>query len=316
MRVLLAPMEGVLDSLVRQLLSEVNDYDLCITEFLRVVDQLLPVKSFYRLCPELHNASRTPSGTRVRLQLLGQYPEWLAENAARAVELGSWGVDLNCGCPSKLVNGSGGGATLLKDPDLIYRGAKAMRAAVPAELPVTVKVRLGWDSTAHSLEIADAVQQAGASELVVHGRTKEDGYRAEAINWQAIGEIRQRLRIPVIANGEIWDWQSAQECLRMTGCDALMLGRGALNVPNLSRVVKYNEAPMAWPDVVSLLQKYTRLEKQGDTGLYHVARIKQWLGYLRKAYGEADGLFSEIRTLKMSSDIAAAIDRHAVVHGL
>ena len=121
MRVLLAPMEGVLDSLVRELLSEVNDYDLCITEFLRVVDQLLPVKSFHRLCPELQHHSRTPSGTRVRLQLLGQYPEWLAENAARAVELGSWGVDLKCGCPAKLVNGSGGGATLLKDPELIYR---------------------------------------------------------------------------------------------------------------------------------------------------------------------------------------------------
>ncbi len=89
MRVLLAPMEGVLDSLVRELLSEVNDYDLCVTEFLRVVDQLLPVKSFYRLCPELHHQSRTSSGTLVRIQLLGQYPEWLAENAARAVELGS-----------------------------------------------------------------------------------------------------------------------------------------------------------------------------------------------------------------------------------
>lgn len=316
MRVLLAPMEGVLDSLVRQLLSEVNDYDLCITEFLRVVDQLLPVKSFYRLCPELHNASRTPSGTRVRMQLLGQHPEWLAENAARAVELGSWGVDLNCGCPSKLVNGSGGGATLLKDPDLIYRGAKAMREAVPADLPVTVKVRLGWDSSARSLEIADAVQQAGASELTVHGRTKEEGYRAEAINWQAIGEIRQRLRIPVIANGEIWGWQSAQNCMAVTGCNAVMIGRGALNIPNLSRVVKYNEPPMAWTDVVRLLQKYSRLEKQGDTGLYHVARIKQWLGYLRKAYGEADGLFSEIRALKNSGDIAQAIDRHAIVHGL
>lgn len=316
MRVLLAPMEGVLDSLVRQLLSEVNDYDLCITEFLRVVDQLLPVNSFYRFCPELHNASRTPSGTRVRMQLLGQHPEWLAENAARAVELGSWGVDLNCGCPSKLVNGSGGGATLLKDPDLIYRGAKAMREAVPADLPVTVKVRLGWDSSARSLEIADAVQQAGASELTVHGRTKEEGYRAEAINWQAIGEIRQRLRIPVIANGEIWDWQSAQNCMAVTGCSAVMIGRGALNIPNLSRVVKYNEPPMAWTDVVRLLQKYSRLEKQGDTGLYHVARIKQWLGYLRKAYGEADGLFSEIRALKNSGDIAQAIDRHAIVHGL
>ncbi|WP_336754908.1 tRNA dihydrouridine(16) synthase DusC [Pantoea sp. USHLN298] len=309
MRVLLAPMEGVLDSLVRQLLSEVNDYDLCITEFLRVVDQLLPVKSFYRLCPELQHASRTPSGTRVRLQLLGQHPEWLAENAARAVELGSWGVDLNCGCPSKLVNGSGGGATLLKDPDLIYRGAKAMREAVPADLPVTVKVRLGWDSSARSLEIADAAEQAGATELVVHGRTKEDGYRADAINWQAIGEIRQRLKIPVIANGEIFDWQSAQDCLRITGCEAVMLGRGALSIPNLSRVVKYNELPMPWPDVVKLLQKYTRLEKQGDTGLYHVARIKQWLGYLRKAYTEADGLFSEIRALKTSKDIANAIQR-------
>ena len=307
MRVLLAPMEGVLDSLVRELLTEVNDYDHCITEFVRVVDQLLPAKSFYRICPELHHQSRTPSGTLVRVQLLGQYPEWLAENAARAVELGSWGVDLNCGCPSKLVNGSGGGATLLKDPELIYRGAKAMREAVPAHLPVTVKVRLGWDSGARQFEIADAVQQAGASELVVHGRTKEDGYKAERINWQAIGEIRQRLSIPVVANGEIWGWQSAQDCMAATGCDAVMIGRGALNVPNLSRVVKENAPRMPWPEVVALLQKYTRLEKQGDTGMYHVARIKQWLGYLRKEYAEATTLFEQIRTQNSSPDIARAI---------
>lgn len=309
MRVILAPMEGVLDSLVRELLSEVNDYDLCITEFLRVVDQLLPTKSFYRLCPELHQQSRTSSGTQVRIQLLGQYPQWLAENAARAVELGSYGVDLNCGCPSKLVNGSGGGATLLKDPELIYRAAKAMREAVPAHFPVTVKIRLGWDSGDRQFEIADAVQQAGATELAVHGRTKEDGYQAERINWQAIGEIRQRLTIPVIANGEIWDYQSAQECMKVTGCDAVMLGRGALNVPNLSRVVKYNEPRMPWPEVVKLLQKYVQLEKQGDTGLYHVARIKQCLGYLRKEYTEATDLFSEIRALKTSKNIALAIQR-------
>ncbi|EYU15706.1 tRNA dihydrouridine(16) synthase DusC [Photorhabdus aegyptia] len=307
MRVLLAPMEGVLDSLVRDLLSEINEYDLCITEFLRVVDSLLPVKSFYRLCPELRNQSRTPSGTLVRIQLLGQYPQWLAENAARAIELGSYGVDLNCGCPSKTVNGSGGGATLLKDPELIYQGAKAIREAVPAHLPVTVKVRLGWDSGDRQFEIADAVQQAGATEITVHGRTKEDGYQAERINWQAIGEIRQRLAIPVIANGEIWDWQSAQDCLSVTGCDAVMIGRGALHVPNLSRVVKYNEPKMCWQDVVQLLQKYIRLEKQGDTGQYHVARIKQWLGYLRKEYEEATTLFEEIRKLKTSADIAHVI---------
>lgn len=307
MRILLAPMEGVLDALVRELLTEINDYDLCITEFLRVVDTLLPVKAFYRLCPELHSASRTPSGTLVRVQLLGQHPHWLAENAARAVALGSFGVDLNCGCPSKLVNGSGGGATLLKDPELIYQAAKAMRAAVPSSLPVTVKVRLGWDSGARQFEIADAVQQAGASELVVHGRTKEDGYKAERINWAAIGEIRQRLTIPVIANGEIWDWQSAQDCLAVTGCQDLMIGRGALNVPNLSRVIKDNAPPMAWPEVVELLRRYTQLEKQGDTGMYHVARIKQWLGYLRKEYAEASALFTSIRTLTTSASIANAI---------
>lgn len=300
-------MEGVLDALVRELLTEINDYDLCITEFLRVVDTLLPVKAFYRLCPELRSASRTPSGTLVRVQLLGQHPQWLAENAERAATLGSYGVDLNCGCPSKLVNGSGGGATLLKDPELIYQAAKAMRAAVPQALPVTVKVRLGWDSGARQFEIADAVQQAGATELVVHGRTKEDGYKAERINWAAIGEIRRRLSIPVIANGEIWDWQSAQACLAATGCQDLMIGRGALNVPNLSRVIKDNAPPMPWPQVVELLRRYTQLEKQGDTGMYHVARIKQWLGYLRKEYAEASKLFTTIRTLTTSASIARAI---------
>ncbi|NLS52407.1 tRNA dihydrouridine(16) synthase DusC [Hafnia alvei] len=308
-RVLLAPMEGVLDSLVRELLTEVNDYDLCITEFVRVVDSLLPEKVYYRLCPELANQSLTPSGTPVRVQLLGQHPQWLGENAARAVELGSWGVDLNCGCPSKMVNGSGGGATLLKDPEMIYLGAKAMREAVPSHLPVTVKVRLGWDSGARQFEIADAVQQAGATEITVHGRTKEDGYKADKINWAAIGEIRQRLSIPVIANGEIWDWQSAQDCMAATGCDSVMIGRGALNVPNLSRVIKQNAPKMPWSEVMQLLKKYVRLEKQGDTGLYHVARIKQWLGYLRKEYAEASEVFSEIRALKTSADIARTIER-------
>lgn len=308
MRVLLAPMEGVLDSLVREILTEVNEYDLCITEFLRVVDQLLPKKSFFRLCPELARQSRTPSGTLVRVQLLGQQPQYLAENAARAVELGSWGVDLNCGCPSKTVNGSGGGASLLKDPELIYRAAKAMRAAVPEALPVTVKVRLGWDSIDHSFEIADAVAQAGATEIVIHGRTKQDGYRAEAINWAAIGEIRQRLSIPVIANGEIWDWQSAQACLNATGCQDVMVGRGALHIPNLSKMIKYNQPMMPWSEVVALLAHYCRLEKQGDTGMYHVARIKQWLGYLRKSYSAANTLFSTVRSLNNSMLIAEKIN--------
>lgn len=295
-KVILAPMQGVLDPFVRNLLTSVNEYDLCISEFVRVVDQKLPKKAFYRLAPELYQGGLTDSGTPVRVQILGQHPEWLAENAALAIELGSHGVDLNCGCPSKTVNGSNGGASLLKDPDLIYRATKAMREAVPNEQIVSVKVRLGWDSAEQCFEIADAVQQGGANEIIVHGRTKSDGYRAERINWQAIGEIQKRLTIPVTANGEIWDFESAKNCQKTTACHTLMIGRGALNTPNLSKVVKYNEPKMAWSEVLQLLFKYVQMENQFDTGFYHVARIKQWLRYLYKEYPQAVELFEILKT--------------------
>ena len=302
MRVILAPMQGVLDPFVRQLLTEVNDYDLCITEFVRVVDQLLPEKVFYRLCPELKNQGFTSSGTPVRVQLLGQHPECLAENAIRAIDLGSHGIDLNCGCPSKTVNGSNGGAALLKQPESIYRATQALRRAVPSEFPVSVKVRLGWDDISQAFEIADAVEQGGATEITVHGRTKSDGYRADRINWKKIGEVRDRLSIPVIANGEIWHWQDGQECLSQTGCQDLMVGRGALNIPNLSHVLKSNAEKMPWCEIQKILQKYANVENEYDSGFYHVARIKQWLRYLNKEYDEANQVFDKIKACHILRD--------------
>ncbi|AHG79274.1 tRNA-dihydrouridine synthase C [Mannheimia varigena USDA-ARS-USMARC-1388] len=308
-KIILAPMQGVLDPFVRNLLTSVNEYDLCISEFVRVVDQKLPKKAFYRLAPELYQGGLTDSGTPVRVQILGQHPQWLAENAALAIELGSHGVDLNCGCPSKTVNGSNGGASLLKEPDLIYRATKAMREAVPNEQIVSVKVRLGWDSAEQCFEIADAVQQGGANEITVHGRTKSDGYRAERINWQAIGEIQKRLAIPVTANGEIWDFESAKNCQKITACNTLMIGRGALNTPNLSKVVKYNEPKMTWNEVLQLLFKYVQMENQFDTGFYHVARIKQWLRYLDKEYPQAAELFDILKTEHGYDGLKAHIEK-------
>ena len=308
MRVILAPMQGVLDPLVRQLLTEVNDYDLCISEFVRVVDQRLPPKVFYRLCPELLQQGCTASGTAVRVQLLGQHPQWLAENAELAIQLGSHGVDLNCGCPSKTVNGSNGGASLLKQPELIYQATKAIRQAVPSEQVVSVKVRLGWDSPDFAFDIADAVQQGGATEIAIHGRTKADGYRAERINWQKIGEIRQKLHIPVIANGEIWRWEDGRRCLEMTGCEDLMVGRGALNMPNLSRVLKHNDAPLSWAEILPILRKYATLENCHDSGFYHVARIKQWLQYLKCEYEEATALFEVVKRCHDGDELRALLE--------
>jgi tRNA-dihydrouridine synthase C len=310
MRVILAPMEGVVDNLMRELLTMHGGYDLCITEFVRVVEQLLPEKIFYRYCAELHNGCRTQAGTPVRIQLLGQHPQWMAENAYRAVELGSHGIDINFGCPAKQVNKSSGGAACLREPELIYDIVKQVRAAVPSEQLVTAKIRLGWQDSTQKFEIADAVQQAGANELTVHGRTKADGYRAAAINWQAIAEINKFVSIPVIANGEIWNHADGQRCRQVTGCNDLMVGRGALNMPNLGEVVKANADPMPWPEVVTLLQNYCQLEVRGDKEKYLPNRIKQWFSYLRKQYPEAVELFTQLRTLRQSEQVITTLQNY------
>ncbi len=218
MRVILDPMEGVADTPMRAILTEVGGYDLVISEFIRVVDQLLPERVFYRLCAELANESKTQSGTPVRLQLLGQHPMWMAENAQRAIELGSFGVDLNFGCPAPMVNRSNGGATLLKEPETIYHVVKAVREAIPEPLPTTAKIRLGWDDKSRCVEIAQAIEAAGATELTVHAKTKEEGYKPPA-HWEYIQQIKQAISIPVTANGDVWNREDYLKCQRVSQCD-------------------------------------------------------------------------------------------------
>lgn len=311
MKVVLAPMEGVMDPLMRQIFTQISQYDLCVTEFVRVINQCLPDKVFHRLCPELNQGGKTLSGTPVRVQLLGQDPDWMAENAARAAELGSPGIDLNFGCPAKTVNRSRGGAVLLNHPEQLHQIVKSVRAAVPSHLPVTAKIRLGWDSDARALEIADAAASGGADELAVHGRTKEDGYRAERINWAAIKPIKDRLSIPVIANGEIWNRDDALACMKASGCEQIMLGRGALAVPNLADVVKGIDQKLPWHQLMLLIADYAQLEVMGDKEIYFPNRIKQWLRYIMLQYPEAQLLFKEVRTMKQSDEIVSLLQRRS-----
>lgn len=303
MRVILGPMQGVLDHLMREILTEINDYDLCVTEFVRVVDQKLPEHVFTRLCPELNTGSKTASGTPVYVQLLGQEQNWMAENAIQAQNLGASGIDLNFGCPAKMVNKSRGGAALLKDPQQIHNIVKACREAVDSTIPVSAKIRLGWDNPDDCFEIVDAIQQAGANEITIHARTKSGGYKAEAIKWEYIEHIRKRVSTPLIANGEIWNYQDGQDCIQTTGIDSLMVCRGAFNVPNLGNVVKHNHEPMKWDQVISLLLLYSQYEIEGDKGLYYPNRVKQWLAYLRQEYQQADDLFRDIRKFNQAEPI-------------
>lgn len=302
MRVILAPMEGVADAPMRALLTGVGGYDLVISEFIRVVDQLLPEKVFYRLCAELAYESKTLSGTPVRLQLLGQHPQWMAENAIRAIELGSLGVDLNFGCPAPMVNRSNGGAAMLKQPENIYKVVKAVREAVDEKFPVSAKIRLGWDDKSRCVEIAQAVEAAGATELTVHARTKEEGYKPPA-HWQYIQKIKSSVTMPVIANGEVWNREDYLKCQQVSQCDDVMIGRGALAVPNLAHVIKGDQAKMPWANVLQLLLQYSEYEIVSEKEKYYPARIKQWLKFIAKQYSQADELFVQVRVLKKTPDI-------------
>jgi tRNA-dihydrouridine synthase C len=310
MRVVLAPMEGVLDHLMRDLLTKVGGYDLCVTEFVRVVDQLISDKGFYRFCPELKSAgaygSTTEAGTPVRVQLLGQNPQCMGDNAAKVVELGSSGIDINFGCPAKMVNKNRGGAVLLKDPENLYQIIHAVRKSVPEDTVVSAKIRLGYEDKSLAQENAQAIESAGANELTVHARTKVEGYKPPA-HWHWIAKIKQSISIPVIANGDIFTFADAQKCQDISNCQDIMVGRGALMLPNLAQVLKQTEKQMPWHQVQDLLVDYTRCETYGDKSKYYPNRIKQWLKYLKLQYEEAGELFQEVRTLKTAEAIIAEL---------
>jgi tRNA-dihydrouridine synthase C len=302
----LAPMEGVVDHLMRDMLTQVGGFDLCVTEFVRIVDQLMPKRVFYRICPELNNQGFTPNGVPVKVQLLGQHADWLAENAYRAVELGSHGVDLNFGCPAKTVNKSKGGAVLLREPETIYKIVSAVRQAVPEGQTVSAKMRLGFDDTSLAIANAQAIADAGADSLVIHARTKVDGYKPPAY-WDWIAKIKQQVDIPIVANGEIWNENDGLDCQQQSQCENIMLGRGALAMPNLAQVIKNHQAHMPWEQVRALLVRYSGYELFGDKGKYYPNRVKQWLGYLSRQYPQAEALFMRIRALRSADEILQQI---------
>ncbi|MGH8493067.1 MAG: tRNA dihydrouridine synthase, partial [Moraxellaceae bacterium] len=235
-QIFLAPMEGLTDFYMRDVLTrmaaaqQAGGYDACVTEFIRVTDRLHPARVFFRACPELRTGGRTAAGTLVHVQLLGSEPSVVADNAALAAELGAPSIDLNFGCPAKTVNRHRGGAVLLDEPHVVQAIVAAVRAAVPAHIPVTAKMRLGVQDRNYMIDNAQGIEAAGANALVVHARTKADAYRPPA-HWEAIAEIRAAVKIPLMANGEIWNEDDARRCREISTCPDLMLGRGAISDP-------------------------------------------------------------------------------------
>lgn len=316
MRIFLAPMEGVVDHTLRELLTNIGGIDICVTEFIRVTDHVLPNRVFQKFCPELSTQCQTASKIPVRVQLLGGQPEPVAANAAKAVSIGACAVDLNFGCPAKTVNKSDGGACLLQTPHRLYHIIKATRAAVPKGIPVTAKMRLGFNDPSQYLDNAIAAYEAGATEITVHARSKADGYRPPAY-WEYIAKINEEVDIPVIANGEIWSVADYLRCQSITGCEDFMLGRGLLSCPDLALKIKAQKSgdryePMAWVEICHILKYFF----DSTTALYsqrHIGnRLKQWLNYLRRQYPEAQVMFDTIKRYRTKEYIDQVIDQYLI----
>lgn len=285
--VVLAPMDGLTDAPMRAVQGRISAFTYAVSEFERVSADVLSKKAVLRNVPELTTGGRTSTGLPVQVQLLGGDPERMALSALVAVECGAQAIDINFGCPAPTVNRHDGGATLLKHPDRIYAVVKAMRDAVPPEIPVSAKMRLGWDNIDAVYENAERAAEGGATWLTIHARTKAQGYRPP-VYWQPIGVVRERLGIPVVANGDIWTIDDFRRCREETGCVHYMLGRGALADPFLTHRVAHelgigsgDDIPTMtpefdWTPFLNLLVQYTE-EIDGNAQKKVVCRLKQWL---------------------------------------
>ena len=314
-RLVLAPMEGVADDVLREVLTRIGGYDWCVTEFVRVSGLLLPDKIFTRISPELLRGAKTRAGTPVRVQLLGSDPENLALNAAALARLAPFGIDLNFGCPAPTVNRHRGGAALLGEPELLRSIVAAVRAAVPPAMTVSAKMRLGIDDPGLAVACAQALEAGGAHELVVHARTKADGYRPPA-KWNWLERIRTSVDIPVIGNGDVFTVDDHRRLCELTGCDDVMLGRGAVGDPFLAQRIRGLREPVPsradWLELQPLLAIFWDLVKLKAhfRPKRAAGRLKMWLTPLRRTWADAEALFQAVRLIHDPAEIDAILAAH------
>ena len=308
----LAPMEGVTDAPMRALQGAAGAFTHAVTEYLRIGHSIPGRTVILRHVPELRNGARTPTDLPVQVQLLGGDAGRMAEAAARVHEAGATAIDINFGCPAPTVNRHDGGATLLKYPCRIREIVSAVRAAVPPAVPVSAKLRLGWDCVEDVFQNAAMAAEGGASWITIHARTRAQGY-APPVYWPLIGRVREQLGIPVVANGDIRTVEDFRRCREETGCRHFMLGRGALADPRLARRIAAElglvpaaepVGPIDWDYELRRLSEWTPGIFDGPPAKA-VLRLKQWLR-LAAAYGTFP-LFDRVKRAASPAEVFALV---------
>ncbi|MFR5876069.1 MAG: tRNA dihydrouridine synthase DusB [Eubacterium sp.] len=257
----LAPMAGIADRAFRELCVQYGAA-YTVTEMVSSKGLTMGDKKSAEL---LTLGNEHPSAA----QIFGDDPEIMAAAALKCLEFRPDAIDINMGCPAPKVAMNGGGASLMKNPELAYKITKAVVDAV--NIPVTVKIRKGWDAeSVNAVQMAELIEKAGASAVTVHGRTRQQMYSGK-VDYDIIKQIKQAVSIPVIGNGDIIDEQSVAIMLEKTGCDAIMIGRGALGNPWLfSQINAYLDECRVIP-VPTVTQKMV-------TMLKHIERIIEYKG--------------------------------------
>lgn len=292
---LLAPMEGVGDRPFRKAMADVGGFDEAVTEFIRVPCNA-HVESLAKVY-ESHELDSIP----LTAQIMGSDSELVAKMGLELEKRGAPRIDLNCGCPSNTVTGKGAGSSLLKDPFHLHAIAKALKESV--SVPVTVKMRAGFEDTALFVDNLDAAQSAGVSFITLHPRTKIQGYSGFA-NRDLIKKAKEHLKIPVVGNGDITSVQSALDMLELTSCDALMIGRGAVMDPFIFKRIKAHFAGQAFEttaaDYCHFLRAFLSYLNPETPPKTRINKIKQLLSFLVKSNTTLGGLKSQL--MQMQSD--------------
>ena len=306
--IILAPMQGYADFVMRQILTEIGGFDEVVSEFVRITHTVHSRRAWLKKVPELNNQAQTQSGVPCVVQLLGSDAEKMAENALAAVNAGAKKIDVNFGCPAPIVNRHYGGAALLAEPEKIYRIIQTMRFRLPENISLTAKMRLGINDTQHTVACAEAIATGGATSLTIHARTKEEQYRPPA-HWEWFAIIQEKINIPLIANGDIFSVADFQRLCTQCSPDGIMLGRGVLKNPYLALQIKaaihqQSQKEIHTNDILIILQRfYQACLMQNKQDKYAAARLKQWLSLLQESDEDLQALFVQIKKQQLSDDI-------------
>lgn len=308
-RVLQSPLAGVTDLVFRRLVRRYAPDSMMYTEMVSA-SGLHYLKTLPRIMEV--DANEHP----ISIQLFDCRPDFLAEAAIKAVAEGADTVDINMGCPVNKITKNGGGSSLLRDVQTAATIVRTVSKAVP--VPVTVKTRIGWsDQEINILDFAKAMEDAGAAMITVHGRTRAQGFNGPA-RWEWIARVKERVSIPVIANGDIFSVEAAVRCLEQTGADGVMCSRGTMGYPflvgEIDHFLKTGERRPA-PTVVERLQcardhLIALWEYKGERGIRQARKHLTWYA---KGFADAAELRSElcrIETLEAGLALLdAAIER-------